>query len=66
MFARECLTKVRKCDTLVLVGKENHMTPRDQNRITRDEHEVVEIYDWALDPEMNEDFAQWGEELAEG
>ena len=42
------------------------MTPREQNRITRDEHEVVEIYDWTLDPEMNEDFAQWAEELAEG
>jgi hypothetical protein len=41
------------------------MTPREQNRITRDEHEVVEFYDWALDLEMNEDFARWADELAE-
>lgn len=41
------------------------MTPREQNRMTRDEHEVVPIYDWALDLDMNEDFAQWAEEFAD-
>lgn len=41
------------------------MSPREHNKITRETHERVKIYDWALDPEMNEDFGQWSEELAE-
>ncbi len=41
------------------------MTPKEQNKITRETHERVEIFDWALDPEMNEDFGQWLGELGE-
>lgn len=41
------------------------MTRKEQNKITRETHERVEIYDWALDPDMNEDFGRWHEELAE-
>lgn len=41
------------------------MSPREQNGWTRDDHERVEVYDWALDPDMNEDFARWERELSE-
>ena len=39
------------------------MTPREWNEVTRATHEVVEVYDWALDPEMNDDFAKWQREI---
>ena len=39
------------------------MSPKEQNKTTRANHEVIEMYDWALDPEMNEDFTLWLEEL---
>ena len=41
------------------------MTRKEQNKITRETHERVEIYDWALDLDINEDFGQWLEELSE-
>lgn len=39
------------------------MTPREQNRLSRENHERVEIFDWTLDIDLNEDFAKWAEEL---
>lgn len=39
------------------------MSSKKQNKITRADHERIEMYDWALDPEMNEDFTLWLEEL---
>ena len=41
------------------------MSSKKQNKATRANHEVIEIYNWALDPEMNEDFTIWLEELDE-
>jgi hypothetical protein len=39
------------------------MTPREQNRLNRENHERVEIFDWALDIDLNEVFTKWAEEL---
>lgn len=47
------------------IYKEGKMTRKEQNKITRETHERVEIYDWALDLDINEDFGQWLEELSE-
>lgn len=39
------------------------MTKKEQNKWTRDDRERVEIYDWALDPDINPDFDRWLKEL---
>jgi|LakMenEpi03Aug12_release.lakeMendotaPanAssembly.Ray.scaffolds.fasta_scaffold07580_36 hypothetical protein len=39
------------------------MTPREQNKITREDHERVEIYDWSLDLDLNPDFRRWTEDI---
>lgn len=39
------------------------MNKREQNEITRDDVERVEIYDWALDLDMNKDWSLWAQEL---
>lgn len=39
------------------------MSRKEQSKLTRDDVERVEIYDWALDPEFNPDFGLWAEEL---
>jgi hypothetical protein len=41
------------------------MTPREQNKKTREDHERLGVYDWALDLEINPDFAKWAEELSQ-
>lgn len=39
------------------------MSRKEQSKLTRDDVERVEIYDWALDTDMNPDFAIWAEEM---
>ena len=39
------------------------MTPREQNKLTRENHERVEIYDWSLDLDLNPDFTEWAEDI---
>lgn len=39
------------------------MTPKEQNKLNRDNHEKIEIFDWALDEYVNEDFQMWELEI---
>ena len=39
------------------------MNRKEQSNLTRDDHERVDIYDWVLDLDMNEDWSLWAREL---
>lgn len=46
-------------------SKNNHPAMKKSNKLTRETHEKVSIYDWALDLDMNPDWQVWQNEINE-
>ena len=46
-------------------NKYNHPAMKKMNKLTRENHEKVSIYDWALDLDMNPDWQKWQNEINE-
>jgi hypothetical protein len=46
-------------------SRKNHPAMKKSNKLTRETHERVEVYDWALDLDMNPDWQKWQNEINE-
>jgi hypothetical protein len=44
-------------------NKNNHPSMKRLNKLTREDHERVSIYDWALDLDMNSAWKLWQNEM---
>ena len=43
--------------------RNNHPAMKNANKLTRENHEKVAIYDWALDLDLNPDWKTWQNEM---
>ncbi len=43
--------------------RNNHPAMKNANKLTRENHEKVAIYDWALDLDLNPDWKLWQNEM---
>ena len=41
----------------------NHPTGRGSKNLSNRNHEKLPVYDWKLDPDMNEDFKSWSKQM---
>jgi hypothetical protein len=46
-------------------SKNNHPAMKKLNKLTRENHEKVSVFDWALDLDMNADWQKWQNEINE-
>jgi hypothetical protein len=46
-------------------SKNNHPAMKKSNKLTRENHEKVSVFDWALDLDMNADWQKWQNEINE-
>ncbi len=44
-------------------GKRNHPTMKNANKLTPKNHETISPYDWALDTDLNPNWALWDTEM---
>lgn len=45
-------------------GKRNHPTMKNVNKLTPKNHETISPYDWALDTDLNPNWALWDKEMS--
>lgn len=41
----------------------NHPTGRGSRKLSNRNHEKLPVYDWQLDPDMNDDFKSWKKQM---